>query len=111
MTDYIARDLQPVAVDALAEYGYATRRAALQLVREQIIHGPPHLHRFALDDMLALDDDDRREVLACLVAMAAASFLEYYWAGRDPESAEHAISRELRIAEDLMSDPPWAADE
>jgi hypothetical protein len=106
MTD-TARDLQPVAVDALAEFGYAARVAALQLVREKIINGPPHLYRFALDDMLALANDDRREVLDCLVAMAAASFLEYWWQGRDPESAEYTVVRELQIAEDLMNDPPW----
>jgi hypothetical protein len=102
MTD--APDIQPVAVDKLTEFDYATRQAALKLVHGALTHDPPHWQRADITDMLATADAP--EVVRCLVAMAGAAFSEYWWAGRDPESAEHTVNREIQIAEELTDDPP-----
>jgi hypothetical protein len=109
MTD-TSRPLQPIAIDQVEKFDYRVRAAALRLMAEKIIDGPPHLYGFALNDVLA--SDHLREVLDCLAAMAIGGFAEYY-AGNvavDWESAEHAINREIQIAEDLAAGPPWEDD-
>src|ERR1700724_1226895 len=86
----------PVAIDQAEKFDYRVRAAALRLMSEQIIDGPKHLYRFALDDVLA--NDQLREVLDCLAAMAVGGFLQHY-AGNvavDWESAAYAINRELQ---------------
>lgn len=105
MTD-TTRDLQPVAVDKLETFDYATRQAALKLVRGALTDDPPHWQRADIADMLA-GAPDAPEVIRCLVAMAGSAFLEYFWEGRDPESAEYAVIRELQIAEELAVGPPF----
>jgi len=105
MTD-ITGDLQPVAVDKLEAFDYATRVAALKLVRGALTDDPPHWQRLDIAEMLT-GAPDAPEVIRCLVAMAGSAFLEYYWAGRDVESAEYAVVREIEIAEELAPEPPW----
>ncbi|MGO8770091.1 hypothetical protein [Mycobacterium sp.] len=105
MTD-TTRDLQPVAVDKLAGFDYATRVAALNLTRAELVFDPPHWQRADISEMLA-SAPDAPEVIRCLIALAAAAFLEHAWQGRDPESAEYTITREIQIAEDLAAGPPF----
>ena len=101
---------QPVAVDQLARFDYATRAAALKLVHGALTDDPPHWQRADIAKMLATALDEA-EVVRCIIAMAAAGFVEYF-GGWDWEFADLTVSRELRAAEDLgcAEELPWAGE-
>ena len=105
MTD-ATRDFSPVAADKLAGFDYATRVAALNLTRAELVFDPAHWQRAQIIEMLA-SAPDAPEVIRCLIALAASSFLEHAWQGRDPETAEYTLLHELQIAQDLAAEPPW----
>jgi hypothetical protein len=94
--------IQPAIYTQLEAYDFATRLAALKLVRTAL-SGPEHWHVLELDDLLA--SDHLRSVVDCLSSMAVAGFLEIY-GGWDEESADIAILREITLAEDLTGEAP-----
>ena len=84
--------LKPRAVDALENFDYGTRAAALRLL------GCGDQISSALDDTVA--HPRLREILMLLAHMAFGGLVEYY-GGWDTELAGWTVSREHLLAEEL----------
>jgi hypothetical protein len=93
-------ELKPRVVDALEQFDYPTRAAALRLL------GCGDRIGSVLDDTVA--HPKLREILMCLAHMAFGGIVEYYGAW-DVESAGWTVSREHLLAEELggLDEADW----
>jgi hypothetical protein len=91
---------RPVACEELQKFDYEVRIVALKLLRTKL-DGLNHWLAADIEELLT--HPQRRDVIACLTALGASSFLEYY-GGWDTDSAEGAIVREIELARNLAGD-------